>query len=154
MAYQVREARITDAERINALLIAAGSIHEVEGRATLGAADLLRQLVYLPQAAVFVAEEYRTIIGAAVLSLRPSVVEGGFVGTFDLLVVGPGGEMAGVRDALIGATLRSARNKGCVVVEAPQDLDAADQAVWEGYGFAAAEPRIVHELMPARALRT
>ncbi|MGH3074934.1 MAG: hypothetical protein ACRDQC_08410 [Gaiellales bacterium] len=154
MAYQVREARITDAERINTLVTAAGAIQDVEGRATLSAADLLRQLVYLPHAAVMVAEEYRTLIGAAVLSLRPSVVEGGFVGTFDLLVVGPGAEMAGVRDALVAAILRSARNKGCVVVEAPQRLDAADQAAWEGYGFAAAHPRMVLELMPVRALRT
>jgi GNAT superfamily N-acetyltransferase len=154
VAYQVREARITDAERINALLVAVGAILEVEGRATLGAADLLRQLVYLPHAAVMVAEEYRAIVGAAVLSLRPSVVEGGFVGTFDLLVVEPGSETAGVRDALVAAILRSARNKGCVVVEAPQHLEPADRAVWEGYGFVEASPRMVHELMPARALRT
>ena len=49
----------------------------------------LRQLVYLPQASVVVAELNRTVIGVAILALRPSVRAGGFVGTVDLLVDRP-----------------------------------------------------------------
>ncbi|MFI5253963.1 MAG: hypothetical protein ACHQ15_00685 [Candidatus Limnocylindrales bacterium] len=154
MGYQVRDARITDAERISALLAAGTSFRLADGQAVLGGAELLRQMIYLPHAAVLVAEAYRAIVGAAVLSLRPSVVVGGLVGTIDLLVIEPGSEATGVRDALVAAVLRSARNKGCVAVEAPQSLDPADRADWERYGFAEAAPRMVHELAPSRALRT
>jgi hypothetical protein len=154
LGYQVRDARITDAERITALLDAGPSFREAQDRATLGAADLLRQLVYLPHAAVIVAEAYRTIVGAAVLSLRPSVVGGGFIGTIDLFIVEPGPEATEVRDALVAAMLRSARNKGCVAVEAPQLAEPMDRATWESYGFAAAAPRMVHQLTPVGALRT
>ena len=38
--YQVRDARITDAERITALLEAGRGRHASNARATLGAADL------------------------------------------------------------------------------------------------------------------
>ena len=56
----------------------------------LGSADLLRQLVYLPQASIFVAEaRARPSSGVQVLALRPSVVAGGYVGSVDLLVVDP-----------------------------------------------------------------
>ena len=152
--YQVRDARITDAERITALLAAATGKPAADDRATLGAADLLRQLVYLPSAVVIVAEMQRAIVGAAMLALRPSVAGGGFVGSIDLLVVEPGYEVTGVRDALVAEMLRSARNKGCVVVEAPRPTEAADQAAWAGFGFADAAPNIVCELVPTRALRT
>jgi GNAT superfamily N-acetyltransferase len=154
VAYQVRDARITDAERISALLDAEPSLGEAEHRAIRSAADLLRQMVYLPHAAVLVAEAYRVIVGAAVLSLRPSVVGGGLMGTIDVLVVEGDSEATGVRDALVAAALRSARNKGCVAVEAPQLLKPGDRAIWERYGFADAPPRMVQELAPARVLRT
>jgi GNAT superfamily N-acetyltransferase len=154
VAYQVRDARITDAERITALLDAEPSLGEAQHRAIQGAADLLRQMVYLPHAAVLVAEAYRVIVGAAVLALRPSVVGGGLIGTIDLLVVGPEAEATGVRDALVAAALRSARNKGCVAVEAPQLLEPGDRAIWERYGFGEAAPRMMQELAPARAPRT
>jgi N-acetylglutamate synthase-like GNAT family acetyltransferase len=154
VGYQVRDARITDAERITRLLDTGPSRPEVEGRTTLDAGDLLRQLVYLPHAAVIVAEAYRAIVGAAVLSLRPSVVGGGFIGTIDLLVVEPGPEATEVQDALVAAMLRSARNKGCVAVEAPQLGEPVDRATWERYGFAEAAPRMVHQLAPVRVLRT
>ena len=49
--------------------------------ATLVAGDLLRQLVYLPQASDLVAETLRALAGLAVLALRPSVHAGGYVGS-------------------------------------------------------------------------
>ena len=84
----VRAARITDIEATRRARAAASP--GVDGASgALGAADLLRQLVYLPQATVFVAEARRDIVGGAVLALRPSVRAGGYVGTIDLLVVDP-----------------------------------------------------------------
>jgi hypothetical protein len=152
--YQVRDARITDAERITALLEAGRVRPATNVRATLGAADLLRQLVYLPQAVVLVAEAHRAVVGAAILALRPSVSSGGFVGTIDLLVVEAGRDVAGVRDALVAEVLRSARNKGCVVVEMPRPVSAADQAAWEAYGFTAAPLRLVCDPATARTPRS
>jgi len=154
VAYQVRDARITDAERISALLDAEPSLGEAEHRAIKGAAALLRQMIYLPHSAVLVAEAYRVIVGAAVLSLRPSVVGGGLVGTIDMLVVDGSSEATGVRDVLVAAALRSARNKGCVAVEAPQLLKPGDRATWERYGFGDAPTRMVQGLAPAGAPRT
>ena len=152
--YQVRDARITDAERITALLEAGRARPANNARATLGAADLLRQLVYLPQAVVLVAEAHRTVVGAAVLALRPSVSSGGFVGSIDLLVVEAGRDVAGVRDALVAEVLRSARNKGCVIVEMPRPAAAADLAAWEAYGFTAAPNRLVCDPATARTPRS
>jgi GNAT superfamily N-acetyltransferase len=154
LGYQVRDARITDAERISTLLALAPSTRRSDGGPALGAAELLRQMIYMPHAAVVVAEAYRTLVGAAVLSLRPSVAIGGLVGTIDLLVVDAGSETTGVRDALVAALLRTAHNKGCVAVEAPQLLEPGDRATWERYGFAETAPRMVHDLAPARASRT
>src|SRR5512137_2973229 len=51
--YQVRAARITDVERIVALVASAAP---AAAAATSEGADLLRQLVYLPQASVLVVE--------------------------------------------------------------------------------------------------
>ena len=86
MEYRVRAARITDIDGSSR----SAAIASVDrGSGPLGAADLLRQLVFLPQASVFVAEARRDIVGGAVLALRPSVRAGGYVGTIDLLVVDP-----------------------------------------------------------------
>jgi len=151
--YQVRDARITDVERIHALAEAAALLRPGEARAPLGGLDLLRQLVYLPNAAVLVADARRTIVGAAVLALRPSVVEGGMVGTIDLLVVDPAHAASGVADSLLNEALRSARNKGCVSVEAAPPTDPAERARWIGHDFVDAGPRIVRDLAPAGATR-
>lgn len=131
--YLVRAARITDVERLTALgsvvLEAAG--HE----APLDAADLLRQLVYLPQASVLVAEARREVVGAAVLALRPSVVAGGYVGTVDMLVVDPAHDADRVIDALLEEVLRSAANKGCSVVETARPSDTGELGRLERQGF-------------------
>jgi GNAT superfamily N-acetyltransferase len=138
--YQVRAARITDVERMIALWSttapAAGSA------ASLDAADLLRQLVYLPQATVLVAETLRAMAGLAMLALRPSVHVGGYVGTVDLLVVDPRHDPEQVTGVLVEELLRSARNKGCTVVEAALRFAGPVLPVWERFGFTAAGPRI------------
>ena len=74
--------------------------------------DLLRQLVYLPQASIFIAEARREVVGGAVLALRPSVAAGGFVGAVDFVVVDPDHDADRVTDALLEEILRSARQQG------------------------------------------
>src|SRR5665811_406551 len=127
---------ITDVERMLALWSmtapAAGSA------ATLDAGDLLRQLVFLPQATVIVAENLRAMAGLAVLALRPSVHAGGYVGTVDLLVVARIHDQEQVTGVLVEELLRSARNKGCTVVEAALRFAGPALPVWERFGFAAA----------------
>jgi len=136
--YLVRAARITDVDRLVAL--SRESVHPSRGRGPLIAADLLRQLVYLPQASIFVAEEGRDLVGGAVLALRPSVRAGGFVGTVDLLVVDPEHDVDRVTRVLIEEMLRSARNKGCTVVEAVRPEDPDEFARWTRQGFIGADP--------------
>ena len=121
---------------------------------TLDAADLLRQLVYLPQASIFVAESHRVVVGGAVLALRPSVRAGGFVGTIDLMVVDPDHDADRVTGALLEEVIRSASNKGCTVVEAarPDDPTAFDR--WAIQGFSPAGPLIQRPVAAAgRAAR-
>ena len=138
MEYLVRAARITDIERLATL---GGAVLGSPGHGgPLNAGDLLRQLVYLPHASVFVAEARREVVGGSVLVLRPSVVAGGYVGTVDLLVVDPAHDADRVAEALVEETLRSASNKGCTVVEAAQPEDPADRARFERLGFSTAGP--------------
>jgi GNAT superfamily N-acetyltransferase len=131
--HQVRAARITDIDRLVALCAEAMSNAASDG--PLVAPDLLRQLVYIPQASVVVAEVRRSVIGVAILALRPSVRAGGFVGTIDLLVVDPRHDVDGIATALIEEVLRSARNKGCVTVEATRPEDPAELERWSRRGF-------------------
>ena len=93
------------------------------------AADLLRQLIYLPQASVLVAERRREVVGGAVLALRPSVRAGGYIGTIDLLTVDPDADAERVTDDLLEEIFRSARNKGCTVVEADRPDDRAPRTL-------------------------
>lgn len=140
MEYLVRAARVTDIERFVALSDA--SLRPDRGESPLGAADLLRQLVYLPQASIFVAEARRTVVGGAILALRPSVRAGGYVGTIDLLVVDPAYDVERITGALLEEVLRSAANKGCTVVEAVPPSDPATLARWQEMGFQPSGPRI------------
>ena len=100
----------------------------------LGAPDLLRQLVYLPRPACS-SPSQRAIVGVAILALRPSVRAGGYVGTIDLLVVDPRHDLDSVADTLIEEVIRSARNKGCTVVEVARPEDPAERARWDRRGF-------------------
>lgn len=151
MDYTVRAARITDVDRFVAL---SGS--QIEGRGsgtTLDAADLLRQLVYLPHASILVAERRREIVGGAVLAIRPSVRAGGYVGTIDLLAVAPGVDADAVIEILLTEALRSAANKGCASIEAPRPDDPIERARWEERGFMDAGPHMGRALAPAGASR-
>lgn len=133
MEYQVRAARITDVDRLVAL--ADGELGSSDDDGGLASADLLRQLVYLPQASVLVAEAHREIVGGAVLALRPSVRAGGYIGSVDLLVVDPKQDVDRITGALLEDLLRSAANKGCSLVEAPLPPDAAVLERWTRRGF-------------------
>jgi hypothetical protein len=145
--YLVRAARVTDIDRLVAL---SDDVLRVDGDAgTLDAADLLRQLVYLPQASIFVAETQRSVVGGAVLALRPSVRAGGFVGTIDLLVVDPDHDADRVTDALLEEAIRSASNKGCTVVEAARPEDPAVLARWVAQGFGPAGLRLQRPVVAA-----
>ena len=139
MEYLVRTARITDIDRLVAL--SDDVVRASVGGGALGPADLLRQLVYLPQASIFIAESRREVVGGAVLALRPSVRAGGFVGAVDLIVVDPDHDQERVTDALLEEILRSARNKGCTVVEVALSDDPAERTRLERHGFVEAGPR-------------
>lgn len=139
METTVRAARITDIDRLVAL---SGDRLGPRGSGQLDAADLLRQLVYLPHASVLVAESRRELVGGAVLAIHPSVRAGGYVGTIDLLVVGRSADPDALTEALLAELLRSAANKGCTTVEARQPDDPAERIRWERAGFESVDPRI------------
>lgn len=146
--YLVRQARITDIDRLAS--IGHASL-ERSGRGSLDAAGLMRQLVYLPNASLLVAEARRELAGGALLVLRPSVVAGGYVGTIDLLVVSPDHDADRVTSALLEELLRSASNKGCSTVEAAEPSDPADLARLERAGFATAGPTLWRSVAAAGA---
>jgi ribosomal protein S18 acetylase RimI-like enzyme len=147
--YLVRAARVTDIDRLVALTDATGRV--VRDGTPLVAADLMRQLVYLPQASIVVAESQRTVVGGAVLALRPSVAAGGYVGTIDLLVIDPDHDPDRITEALVEELLRSASNKGCTVVETVRPEDTAARARLEGMGFGEAGPRLQRSVAAAGA---
>jgi ribosomal protein S18 acetylase RimI-like enzyme len=138
--YLVRAARVTDIDRLVAL--SDGALMMPAAGGPLAAADLMRQLVYLPQASIVVAESRRLIVGGAILALRPSVHSGGYVGTIDLLVVDPDHDGERITEALVDELLRSASNKGCTVVETVRPDDPSARARLEGMGFDVAGPRL------------
>ena len=149
MEYLVRAARVTDIDRVVALSDASVQVSRADS--PLGAADLMRQLVYLPQASIVVAEAQRVVVGGAILALRPSVRAGGYVGTVDLLVVGPTADAEAVTEVLLEEVLRSAANKGCASVEAPRPDDPTERARWEIRGFNELGPLMGRTLAPAGA---
>jgi predicted N-acetyltransferase YhbS len=148
--YLIRQARITDVDRLAAI---GRTAIRGSGRGSLDAADLLRQLVYLPNASLVVAEMRREIVGGALLVLRPSVTAGGYVGTVDLLVIAPDHDADRVTDALLEELLRSAGNKGCTQVEIAQPDDPADLARLVRAGFAPAGPTLRRPLAAAGSAR-
>ena len=149
MEYLVRPARITDIDRLAAI---GRATIKGSARGSLDAADLLRQLVYLPNASLFVAEARRELVGGALLVLRPSVVAGGYVGTIDLLVAAPDHDADRVTAALLEEILRSASNKGCSTVEAAEPSDPIDLARLERAGFAPAGPTLRRPVAAAGAI--
>jgi GNAT superfamily N-acetyltransferase len=133
LEYLVRAARVTDIDRV--VNMSDDAVQMSRADSPLGAADLMRQLVYLPQASIVVAESRRVVVGGAILALRPSVRAGGYVGTIDLLVVDPEHDADRITEALLEELLRSASNKGCTVVEAERPDDPTAAARWVRMGF-------------------
>jgi GNAT superfamily N-acetyltransferase len=147
--YLVRAARVTDIDRVVAL--SDGPMRIDRGEPALGAADLMRQLVYLPQASIVVAEARRVVVGGAILALRPSIRAGGYVGTIDFLVVDSEYDVDRITEALLEELLRSASNKGCTVVEAERADEADALAGWQRMGFGETGPRIQRPVIAAGA---
>ncbi|HEY5488198.1 MAG TPA: GNAT family N-acetyltransferase [Candidatus Limnocylindrales bacterium] len=150
MEVQLRDARLTDIDRV------LGLIERADTRWTLerlnNAADVLRQIVYLPNTSLLVALDGRMLVGVAVLALRPSVSAGGLIGTVDLLAVEQGNEGDGVIEALLQELIRSARNKGCVMLEGSVPSEPAELQRWEAAGFTEMGPRLRCPLVRAAAL--
>lgn len=149
MDYLVRQARITDVDRLFALCVEAGVAPQ--GATPLDAVGLLRQLVYMPNASVLVAEAGRQIVGGAVLGLRPSVKVGGFIGTVDVLVLGRGHPATKIAEPLIAEILSSARRKGCPAVEVEMTDDATLRACWARHGFTPVSATTYRAAVPVRA---
>ncbi len=147
MEYQVRSARITDIDRLVALSDAGDPVRR--GGGPLGSAELMRQLVYLPQASIFVAESRRDVVGGAILALRPSVRAGGFVGTLDMIVVDPAADVERITESLLEEVVRSARNKGCAIVEADRPADALALERLTRLGFTEAGTRLERSVADA-----
>jgi hypothetical protein len=147
---QVRDARLTDIDRIPGLIERADP--QWSPNRLADAADVLRQMIYLPNGSLIVALDGRMVVGVTVLSLRPSVAAGGLVGNIDLLAIEPGHELDGVVEALLAETIRTGRNKGCVMLESEPPEDAAMVARWEGAGFKETGPRLRCPLTRATAL--
>ncbi len=131
MEVSVRSARLTDVDAAVRLIAREAS----DRRAERDEADRLRHLLFIPAATVVVAIAERRLIGVGVLSIRPSVRSGPFVGVVDELGIGDG-EMTGSAAVADDATLRddvagrmldqlivSARNKGCSRVEVTDRLN-------------------------------
>ena len=149
MEYLVRDARITDVDRLLALCVQNGLVPA--GGSPLDIIGLLRQLVYIPSASVAVAEAGHQIVGGAILSLRPSVRVGGFIGTIDVLAIADDPDQVKVADLLIEEMLRTARRKGCTSVEVALPLDPELLPSWQEHGFTRSTANVYKAAIAPRA---
>lgn len=135
MEFHVRSARLTDIDAAIRILMRDGQ----DPGEQRDDADRLRSLLFVPAATVVVAEAERRLLGVGVLSIRPAVRAGPFVGVIDELGLAreeadaPSRTMIGnsILDHLIG----SARNKGCARVEVTDPLATNEPALLESAGF-------------------
>jgi ribosomal protein S18 acetylase RimI-like enzyme len=143
--YRVRSARLTDIDAAMRILMRDQADPDKRRQDT----DRLRNPLFVPSATVVVAEADRRVIGIGVLSIRPSVRSGPFIGVIDELGVDAEGRRSGsnapVADAAqrsrIGASIIehlvvSARNKGCTRVDVTDPLATAEPALLKRAGFA------------------
>lgn len=139
MEYHVRSARLTDVDpAIRILMRNANDPGEQRD-----GADRLRSLLFLPAATVLVAEADRRLIGAGVLSIRPTIQPGPFVGVIDALGSVEMGETEGgdvpgrleVGSSIVEHLVASARNKGCARVEVTDPLASAEPELLDAAGF-------------------
>lgn len=138
MEVHVRTARLTDLDAAIRLLVPDDSPDRVERQ---DAADTLRNLLFVPSATIVVAERERRVVGVGVLSIRPSVRSGPFVGVIDELGLAsvPALEDAERRraaDEIVEQLATSARNKGCTRVEVNEPLATAEPSLWKRHRFA------------------
>jgi hypothetical protein len=142
MEVSVRSARLTDVDAAVRILMHPGSDIETERNE----ADRLRHLLFIPAATVVVAVAERRLVGVGVLSIRPSVRSGAFVGVVDELGVEEDGvaNQAELDDSAIRSEaaskmldqlIASARNKGCSRVEVSDPLASAESALLQRAGF-------------------
>ncbi|HEY4768401.1 MAG TPA: GNAT family N-acetyltransferase [Candidatus Limnocylindria bacterium] len=145
MEYHVRSARLTDVDAAIRLIR-----RDPEGAGDQqGEADRLRNLLFVPSATVVVAVIEKRVVGVGVLSIRPSVRSGPFIGTIDELGAETATERQGSTSSVADATQRSvigasilehlvtsARNKGCTRVDVTDPLAAAGPALLKAAGFA------------------
>jgi len=143
--FHVRSARLTDVDAAIRILL-RDAVDSDEQR---GDADRLRSLLFVPAATVIVAEVERRVVGVGVLSIRPTVRTGPFVGVIDELgVEGQTGraERAAaaadaanrerIRSSILEQLIASARNKGCKRVEVADPLAKAELALLKRADFA------------------
>jgi hypothetical protein len=142
MEVSVRTARLTDVDAAVRVL-ARGTVDRDAG----GDADRLRHLLFVPAATIVVAIADRRVVGVGILSIRPSVRSGPFVGVVDELGTdgaGVTGSAAEAQDAalrgeaagrMLDHLIASARNKGCSRVEITDPLASAEPALIEQAGF-------------------
>jgi predicted N-acetyltransferase YhbS len=132
----VRSARPTDLDAAVRLMAAA----DVDPGARHKDVDFLRNLLYVPSATLVVAEAGRQVVGVGVLSIRPSVRSGPFVGVIDELGLAAGELDAAERrhagDTIVEHLATSARHKGCTRVEVSEPLASAEPSRWKRLGFA------------------
>lgn len=143
MEVSVRSARLTDVDAA-IRVIARDAADRREERDD---ADRLRHLLFVPAATVVVAIAEKQVVGVGVLSIRPSVRSGPFVGVVDELGVADSdrtGSAAATDDAalrddvaslLLDQLIASARNKGCSRVEVTDPLASTEPALLERAGF-------------------
>jgi len=140
----VRIARLTDIDAAASLLV-TGADAGAERRER---ADRLRTLLFVPAATVLVAEAAGRMVGVGVLSIRPSIAPGPFIGVIDAVATvadagGSGSAARGAgtsaRSAIAGSILEqlviSARNKGCARVDVADPLAASRRPLFARAGF-------------------
>jgi hypothetical protein len=132
----VRSARLTDLDA--AIRILARDVDDENWRHDV---DYLRNLLFVPSATVSVAERERRVVGVGVLSIRPSVRSGPFVGIIDELGIAERATLGAadwrrVADDIVEHLATSARNKGCTRVEVTEPLVSAEPSLWKRLGFA------------------
>ena len=145
MDHLVRSARLTDIDAATRILMRDGADPDRQREDT----DRLRNLLFVPSATVVVAEADRRVVGIGVLSIRPSVRSGPFIGVIDELGVDAAGGRSGSAAPLADAAQRSrmglsiiehlvvsARNKGCTRVDVTDPLATAEPALLKRAGFA------------------
>jgi hypothetical protein len=134
---RVRAARLTDLDAAVRLLAPDESIGQSPRH---DAADVLRNLLFVPSATVVVADAERRVVGVGVLAIRPSVRSGPFVGMIDELGLATGAledaERQRAADEIVESLVSSARNKGCARVEVTEPLASAEPSLWERHRFA------------------